>query len=127
MAKDNDYKDVETIIGQSVKVEGEFNADGNVIIEGQVVGKIKTKKDLKAGDSSVIKADIEADNAWIAGEVTGKLTIKNHLELTASAKINGDINTQLLTTETGAKINGNLQMNEASGFSEDLSEAENAE
>jgi len=111
MSKEN-FKDVETIIGPSVKVEGEFKADGNVIIEGQVIGGFKTKKNLRAGEGSKIKANIEADNAWIAGEVKGNLIIKNHLELSPNAKIKGDVEVQILTMETGAQINGNLKMGE---------------
>jgi len=109
MSKEN-FKDVETIIGPSVKVEGEFKADGNVIIEGQVVGGFKTKKNLQAGEGSRIKANIEAENAWVGGEVKGNLVIKNHLELSPNAKIKGDIEAQIVTIETGAQINGNLKM-----------------
>ncbi len=111
MSKEN-FKDVETIIGPSVKVEGEFKADGNVIIEGQVVGGFKTKKNLRAGEGSKIKANVQAENAWIGGEVKGNLVIKNHLELSPSAKIKGDIEVQIITIETGAQINGNIKMGE---------------
>ena len=110
MAKETDFKEVETIIGPSVKVEGDFKADGNVIIEGQVVGGVKTNKNLRVGEGAKIKASIEADNAWVAGEIKGNLIIKNHLELSQSAKIKGDIQTQILTTETGAHINGHVKM-----------------
>ncbi|MBU4360892.1 polymer-forming cytoskeletal protein [Patescibacteria group bacterium] len=109
MSKEN-FKDVETIIGPSVRVEGEFKADGNVIIEGQVIGGFKTKKNLRAGEGSKIKANIEAENAWIAGEVKGNLIIKNHLELSPNAKIKGNIEAQILTMETGAQITGNIKM-----------------
>lgn len=109
MSKEN-FKEVETIIGPSVKVEGDFNADGNVIIEGQMLGSFKTKKSLRVGEGAVIKASIEAENAWIGGQIEGNLIIRNHLELSGKAKIKGDIQTQILTMETGAQINGQLKM-----------------
>jgi len=107
-----EFKEVETIIGPSVKVEGDFKADGNVIIEGQVNGSFKTKKNLRIGEGAKIKASIEAENAWVSGQIKGNVIVKNHLELSPSAKIKGDIETQILTMETGSQVNGNVKMGE---------------
>lgn len=109
MSKEN-FKEVETIIGPSVKVEGDFKADGNIIIEGQLSGNVKTKKNLRIGEGAKIKAGIEADNAWIGGEVNGNLKISGQLDISPNAKITGDIEASILTVETGAKINGNVKM-----------------
>lgn len=111
MSKEN-FKEVETIIGPTVKVEGDFKADGNVIIEGQVSGTFKTKKGLRVGEGALIKATIEAENAWVGGQVEGNLIIKNHLELSSNARVKGDIEAQILTMETGAQINGAVKMGE---------------
>jgi len=111
MSKEN-FKEVETIIGPTVKVEGDFKADGNVIIEGQVIGSFKTKKGLRIGEGASIKASVEAENAWVGGVIEGNLNIKNHLEIAANAKIKGDIEAQILTMETGAQINGMVKMGE---------------
>lgn len=111
MSKEN-FKDVETIIGPTVRVEGDFKAEGNVVIEGQVLGSFVTKKNLQVGEGAKIKANVEAENAWVAGEVKGNLNIKNHLELANGAKIKGDIETQILTMATGSQINGHLKMGE---------------
>ena len=46
-ALDKRGEDIETIVGPSVKVEGDLNSDGNIVIEGQVNGKIKTTKQLR--------------------------------------------------------------------------------
>lgn len=117
MSKEN-FKEVETIIGPSVKVEGDFHADGNVIIEGQMIGSFKTQKSLRIGEGANVKASIEAENAWVGGQIEGNLNIKNHLELSSKARIKGDIETQILTIETGAQVNGQLKMSSANSFSE---------
>src|SRR4030042_405809 len=111
MSKEN-FKEVETIIGPSVKVEGDFKADGNVIVEGQVVGSFKTKKNLRVGEGAKIKASIEAENAWVGGEIKGNMIIRGHLELSSNARIKGDVEAQILTMETGSQINGHLKMGE---------------
>ena len=104
-------KNVETIIGPSVKVEGDFVGDGDVIVEGIVIGNLKTKNHLKVTQGAKIQAEVEAQSAFIAGVVTGNITIEEDIELTASAKVKGDIITNLLSIEKGAKVNGKINMN----------------
>lgn len=101
---------VETIIGPSVKLEGEFKSDGDIVVEGSVSGSLSTKNRLRVGDQAKIKADIEAGNAVIAGEVNGNLIIKGSLELGAKAKIKGNIDCSLLVVTEGALINGQVVM-----------------
>lgn len=111
MFKENQpVNETDTIIGPSVKVEGDFITEGNIIIEGIVCGTIKTSKNLKIGPTSKIFANIWAENALIAGEIQGNLTITGKLEITPTAKIFGDIKTSVISISSGAIINGKLQM-----------------
>lgn len=103
---------VETIIGPSVKVEGDFTGQGDIVVEGIVLGNLKTKGHLQVGSEAKIKADVEAQTAYIAGEVSGNLVIKVNLELTSTAKVSGDINVKSLSIEKGAQVNGKITMNE---------------
>ena len=104
-------KNVETIIGPSVKVEGDFNGDGDVIVEGIVVGNLRTKNHLRVGKDAKVRAEVNAQSAFIAGEVSGNITVESEISLTASAKIKGDITASILSVERGAKINGKINMN----------------
>jgi len=108
--KDMNAKDAETIIGQSIKVKGNFHGQGNIIVEGQVEGSIKTGGHLYVGHKAKITADVEAKEAKIGGEISGNVSVSGYLELTATARINGDIEAGELSVEKGAQINGNCQM-----------------
>lgn len=108
--KKNIKQDIETIIGQTVKLDGDFVGEGDVIVEGVVNGNLKTDKFLRVGENAQINAEIEADNAFIAGVINGNIKIKNKLEITSSAKIKGDIETSLISIESGAILNGKCQM-----------------
>lgn len=112
MFKDNQSisNETDTIIGSSVKVEGDFVTEGNIIVEGTICGSIKTSKNLKVGPESKIFANISAENALISGEIQGNLTINGKLELTSTAKIFGDIKTSNISVASGAIINGKCQM-----------------
>ena len=103
-------KSLETIIGPSVRVEGDFRGEGDLIIEGTLVGNLQTKNNLKIGENAVIEAGIKANNAFISGKVKGNITIKGKLEITSTAIILGDIKTQLISIESGAIIQGSVSM-----------------
>lgn len=98
--------EIETIIGPTVKVEGDFHGEGSVVVDGEVVGSLKTNKNLKIGPNAKINADIEAANILVAGEVRGNLNIKDKTELKSSAKVTGDIQTKVISIDLGAILNG---------------------
>ncbi len=106
----NGGREIETVIGPSVKVEGNFRGQGNVIVEGVVHGSLKTDKDLTVGAGAKISASVTAANAKISGEVRGTVKIKGKLELTETAKIFGDIETEVLSITPGAILNGKCTM-----------------
>lgn len=112
MFKENQsgVQETDTIIGPSVKVEGDFVTEGNIIVEGIICGTIKTSQNLKVGAESKIFANISAENALISGEIQGNLSISGKLELTSTAKIFGDVKTGNISIANGALINGKYQM-----------------
>lgn len=105
--------DVETIVGPSVKVEGDFVSEGNIIIEGQVTGKIKTSKQLRVEEGAKVVADVAADSAVVSGEVRGNMRLATILELTPTAKVYGDVATKTLVVSAGAILQGHTLMDES--------------
>jgi cytoskeletal protein CcmA (bactofilin family) len=110
--KEEGVDNIETVIGPSVQVEGNFVANGDIIIEGIVSGSIKTEKNLRVGQNAKIYADIWAANAVIAGEVQGDLKIKENLELTSTSKIFGDVKTKIINISSGASLHGKCNAGE---------------
>lgn len=128
------FKDAETIIGASIKVKGNFIGQGNIVIEGQLEGSIRTEADLFIGEKAKIIANIEASQATINGEVKGNLKIHDYLAIGAAAKIFGDIIYSEISIEKGAVINGQLlkmsnaeKNNKAKIVSEELTNEEEEE
>lgn len=101
---------VETVIGPSVKVEGNFVGSGNVVVEGVVNGTIKTTKDIRIGDRAKVKADIDAANVVVAGEVHGNVRSAGRLELAPSARVFGNVEAGSLSVASGAILNGKCTM-----------------
>lgn len=46
----------ETVVGPSVKIQGDLNSEGNIRIEGQVSGKVKTSQSLFVMQTAKITA-----------------------------------------------------------------------
>lgn len=103
-------REVETIIGPSVKVKGNFIGQGNIVVEGILEGNLKTSNNLFVGDKAKVMANIEAKEATISGEVAGNIKVKGYLEIASTAKIIGDIEASSLSIARGALLNGKCLM-----------------
>ena len=103
---EKNFKEIETIIGPSVKVKGNFSTRGNLRIEGELEGSLKTDSNLLVGKSAKIIATVAANNAQVAGEIKGNVKIKGLIELESTAKVVGDLEAKEISVAKGAVING---------------------
>lgn len=103
-------KDAETVIGGSIKVKGNFQGQGDIVIEGSVEGSLKTEANLFIGNQAKVVANIEAKDATINGEVRGNIKARNYLSIGENAKIFGDVHYGEISISRGAIINGQLLM-----------------
>jgi len=102
--------DVETVVGPSVHVEGDFASEGNILVKGMVSGNVKTSKLLTVESGAKIMANVKAGHAIISGEIKGNVKVLDRLELTESARISGDISCGVLQVDAGALIHGKITM-----------------
>ena len=110
LVDENLSQQAETVVGPSVKIQGDLNSEGNIRIEGSVSGKVKTSQSVFVNQGAKIAADVLAGNAVIGGDVQGNLKISGHLILQATAKVSGDIACQILRVEDGAQFSGKCAM-----------------
>lgn len=108
-----EIRDVSNTIGKGSFLEGNFQSFGNIRIEGNVKGNIKSKAKIALGNTSYVEGNLLAQNAEIAGEVRGLIEVTEMLTLKASAVIHGDIITNKILIESGAVFNGSCKMGES--------------
>jgi cytoskeletal protein CcmA (bactofilin family) len=108
--EDNMDSPAETVVGPSVKIQGDLNSEGNIRIEGSVSGKVKTSQSVNVGEAAKLTADIFAGSAVVSGEVQGNMKIAGNLILLKTARINGDIACAILRVEDGAQFTGKCTM-----------------
>ena len=104
--------DANCIVSLGTRIEGDFNSEENIRLDGSVKGKIHCSKRLVVGEQGKIEGEIKAATAVIAGHITGNLTVEGILQLTSTAKIDGDISARKMSVEEGASYNGVCRIGE---------------
>lgn len=125
--KFENFTEAETIIGESVLVKGNFESNGNLIINGSLEGEIKTRGAVLVGEKSKINANISAQEMMVKGNVVGNLSVSDYLAIGESAKILGDIECSQISIERGAEINGQVSINGQKNKKEKNTETETIE
>jgi len=115
--RENGYSEDVSILSDGVNIEGKISSNGNVRIDGKVVGDVNVKGNLTLGSSSEVKGQINAKNMVVSGKVDGTLNIDDKLTLESSSKIKGDIIAKILVIEEGAKFDGKSSMTQSSSYS----------
>ena len=98
------------LIAAGTSIEGEIKSNGDLRIDGHIVGSVFSKAKVVVGTTGVVDGDIVCQNADVSGTVKGTSTVTEMLFLKSTAKINGDINTGKLVVEVGASFTGNCNM-----------------
>ncbi|MEG8948098.1 bactofilin family protein [Rosettibacter firmus] len=112
MASKKDLHEEEiSIISSGVKIEGNLTSEGNVRIDGIVVGNLSINGNLTIGDTSEIYGEIKARNITTNGKVEGKIYASEKLKLEPKSIIKGDLITKTLIIEEGAIFEGHSSMN----------------
>ena len=100
-----------TNISSTSKVKGDISSQEDIIIEGEISGKILTSKKLEIKKSAKAVVDLTADNIIIAGKVEGNIQAQK-LEITETGKVFGNINTRIISIAAGAVLNVECKMGE---------------
>jgi len=108
--RDNSNGVDETVIGHSIKIEGDLVSNGSIAVEGEVIGSIKTEQTLKIGAQAKVTAEVKAQSAIISGKVQGNIVVEDKLDLNESAEVTGDITAKTVSIAAGAVFNGKCTM-----------------
>ena len=98
------------LIGAGTVVEGDIKSNGDIRIDGTVIGNIVSKSKVVVGATGTIDGNVTSQNADVSGSIKGKVTVNELLFLKSSANIQGDIITGKLVVEVGATFTGTCNM-----------------
>ena len=98
------------LIGNGTVIEGDIRSNGDIRIDGSVIGDVYSKAKVVIGNTGLIEGNINCQNADVSGTIKGKSSVNELLFLKASSKLNGDIVTGKLVVEVGATFTGSCNM-----------------
>lgn len=101
------------IISAGTVVVGNVNAEGDLRVEGKVIGTLVCNSKLVVSESGYIEGNVDARNATVEGEIKGNVITRDLLQIDKTGKIFGDIFTQKLVVQMGAVFTGSSSMAES--------------
>lgn len=98
------------IIAAGTIIKGDIQSDGNIRVDGTVVGTLNCKGKVVLGNTGRIEGEVICQNANLSGEAKVKITVSELLTLQSTARLFGEIYTGKLGIEPGAIFSGTCKM-----------------
>lgn len=111
MAKNSEAEHTSiNLIGNGTTIKGEVKSNGDIRIDGTLVGQVYSKGKIVVGNTGVIEGEIYCQNADFSGNITAKVEVSELLTLKATSRLKGEIVTNKLAIEPGARFTGTCTM-----------------
>jgi len=99
-----------SLIGAGTSMKGDITSNGDLRIDGTLVGNIHCSAKVVIGANGVVEGDINGQQADIMGTVTGTIKVKELLQLRSNCAVNGNLQSTKLQIEPSASFNGQCHM-----------------
>jgi cytoskeletal protein CcmA (bactofilin family) len=99
-----------TVIGEGLSVEGDITSDEEVVVQGNLRGKLTSSDAVSIGSSSIVQADVAGQSVTIAGQVTGDVSSPERVDIQAGGRLVGDVKAARFTIADGASFKGAVDM-----------------
>lgn len=104
-------KDTFSVINEWLKMKGDLEGDGDILVKGTVHGNIRCKM-LIVDLGAHVEGGIEADDVVIRGTARGVIRTKR-IRLEKSALVDAEIYHESFSAEEGARVKGMMHTQEA--------------
>ncbi len=104
--------EVDTLVGEHTRVEGDIVFSGGLHVDGQIKGNVSTGSAadsvLSVSEVGCIEGDVRVASVLINGTVKGNVHSLERIELGPKARVTGNVHYRLIEMAMGAEVNGNL-------------------
>ena len=106
------FERITSVLGTGVNYIGKIKGRGGVRIEGTFEGEIALNGLLVIGTTGRVTCEhVIANTVIVAGAVQGDISAEK-VEIRSTGRVYGDVNTTAFSTEEGAFLRGQIQMDE---------------
>jgi len=99
-----------SLIGAGTSLKGDITSNGDLRIDGTLIGNIHCSAKVIIGANGVVEGDVNGQQADIMGKVSGTIKVKDLLQLKTSCTVNGNLHAAKLQIEPSASFNGQCHM-----------------
>ena len=103
-------KNIQTMIGLDMVINGSVKLENGIIVYGQIEGSINTKGPVRLAKNAIVKGDIFGSDIRIAGIVEGDISSLGQVTLLKTCSVKGDITYKKLVVEDGALFEGKCEV-----------------
>jgi cytoskeletal protein CcmA (bactofilin family) len=101
-----------SVIDRYSRFDGDFTAERDLRVEGNVKGSIDCHGTLFVAEGAIVAAKVTAENITVAGDLSGETRCRGRLHLLPSGRVRGRVSTAGLVIAEGAIYEGELAMAE---------------
>lgn len=101
---------VESVIAESVVIEGTIKSDVSMEINGKINGEIISNSMVIIGEKAVINANITCTEIIIAGSVNGNVLANTRITIKPKGYLNGETKTKSFVIDDGGTFLGTSNM-----------------
>ncbi len=99
-----------SFLGKGTYIDGKFQVEGNVRMDGNFKGEINGNADLIIGEGAYVEANVSVRNLTVMGELHGSVQCAEKLEIHNTGKVAGEIKAGKLIIEENAIFEGTSSM-----------------
>ncbi len=99
-----------SMIGAGTSLKGDITSNGDLRIDGSLIGNIIGSAKVIIGANGLVEGDISCQQADIMGNVSGSIKAKELLQLKNGSIVKGNISAGKLQVEPAATFNGQCHM-----------------
>ena len=97
-------------IGTSMIIKGDIFSREELIVDGEVEGKVELQHRLTVGPRGKVRANIKAREIVVLGEVHGNVEVSDKITIQKNGSVIGDIKTAGIIIDDGAYFKGSIDI-----------------
>ena len=99
-----------THIASGAKITGQVNGTSDLLIDGELEGKVQLESHVTVGADGKVQGDISARTVRIGGRVVGNVQGLEKVEILPSGRLEGDVAAPRVVLAEGAFFKGKVEM-----------------
>ena len=97
-------------IGPSMHIKGDIHSREELLVDGEVDGKLELQHRLTVGPNGKVRATIKAREVVVYGNVQGDVEVSDKITIKKGGSLVGDIRTAGIIIDDGAYFKGSIDI-----------------